>query len=44
MAVKPQWADASLWIAVVVFAALAALLVRDGLNARLAGTVAPAPE
>jgi uncharacterized membrane protein len=44
MAVKPQWADASLWIAVVVFAALAALLVRDGLNTRLAGTVAPAPE
>jgi hypothetical protein len=35
MSVKPQWGDASLWIAVVVFAALAALLVRNGLNAQL---------
>jgi hypothetical protein len=34
--VKPSWGDAWLWIAVLVFAALAALLVRNGLNARLA--------
>ena len=44
MTVKPQWGDASLWIAVLVFAALAALLVRNGLNAQLAGTAAAAPE
>jgi uncharacterized membrane protein len=44
MAVKPQWGDPSLWIAVLVLAALAALLVRNGLNARLAGTAAPATE
>src|SRR5918998_3391927 len=44
MSVKPSWGDASLWIAVVAFAALAALLVRDGLNTRLAGAAAPAPE
>jgi hypothetical protein len=44
MSVKPQWGDASLWIAVLVFAALAALLVRNGLNAQLAGTAAAAPE
>jgi uncharacterized membrane protein len=45
MAVKPSWGDASLWIAVLAFAALAALLVRNGLNARL-GAAAPvsAPE
>jgi uncharacterized membrane protein len=42
MSVKPSWGDASLWIAVLVFAALAALLVRNGLNARLAGAPAPA--
>jgi uncharacterized membrane protein len=36
MSVKPSWGDAWLWIAVLVFAALAALLVRNGLNARLA--------
>jgi len=42
MSVKPSWGDASLWIAVVVFAALAALLVRNGLNAQLgAGDAAP---
>ena len=44
MAVKPQWGDASLWIAVIVFGAIAALLVRNGLNARLAATPAPAAE
>jgi uncharacterized membrane protein len=42
MSVKPSWGDASLWIAVLVFAALAALLVRNGMNARLAA--APATE
>jgi uncharacterized membrane protein len=44
MAVKPEWGDASLWIAVLAFAALAALLVRNGLNAQLAGGPAPAHE
>ena len=44
MAVKPEWGDASLWIAVLAFAALAALLVRNGLNAQLAGGPAPARE
>jgi uncharacterized membrane protein len=42
MAVKPEFGDASLWIAVLVFAALGALLVRNGLNAQLAGGSAPA--
>ena len=42
MSVKPQWGDGSFWIAVLVFAALAALLVRNGLNAQLgAGDAAP---
>ena len=36
--------DVSLWIAVFAFAALAALLVRNGLNAQLAGTAAPVSE
>ena len=40
MAVKPSWGDASLWIAVLAFAALAALLVWNGLNARLVGAPA----
>jgi uncharacterized membrane protein len=40
MAVKPSWGDASLWIAVLVAAVLAAVLVRNGMNAQLA--VAPA--
>lgn len=44
MAVKPEWGDASLWIAVLVFAALAVLLVRHGMNARLAVVSAPAAE
>jgi uncharacterized membrane protein len=44
MAVKPSWGDASLWIAVLVFAGLAVLLVRNGLNARLAAAPAPSPE
>jgi uncharacterized membrane protein len=42
MSVKPSWSDASLWIAVLAFAALAVLLVRNGLNAQLAA--APATE
>jgi uncharacterized membrane protein len=42
MSVKPEWGDAWLWIAVVFFAALAGLLVRNGLNAQLGGTAAPA--
>jgi uncharacterized membrane protein len=41
MAVKPSFGDASLWIAVVAFAALAAVLVRNGLNAELAAASAP---
>jgi uncharacterized membrane protein len=44
MSVKPSWGDASLWIAVLAFAALAALLVWNGLNARLAAAPAPASE
>jgi uncharacterized membrane protein len=36
MSVKPSWGDGSFWIAVVVFAVLAALLVRNGLRAQLA--------
>jgi uncharacterized membrane protein len=42
MSVKPEWGDAWLWIAVLFFAALAGLLVRNGLNAQLAGAAAPA--
>jgi uncharacterized membrane protein len=41
MSVKPEWGDGSLWIAVLVFAALAVLLVRNGLNAQLAGAPRP---
>lgn len=44
MSVKPSFGDASLWVAVLVFAALAALLVRNGLNARLAGASVPASQ
>ena len=36
MAVKPSWDDAWLWIAVGAFAALAVVLVRNGLRAKLA--------
>jgi uncharacterized membrane protein len=42
MSVKPSWSDASFWLAVLVLAALAALLVWNGLNARL--EAAPAAE
>src|ERR687896_1101953 len=44
MAVKPSWGDASLWIAVLAFAALAALLVWNGLNMQLAGAARPAEQ
>lgn len=44
MSVKPSWGDSSFWIAVLVFAALAVLLVRNGMNARLAAAPAPAPD
>jgi uncharacterized membrane protein len=44
MAVKPSWGDASLWIAVLAFAALAALLVWNGLNARVGAAPAAAPD
>jgi uncharacterized membrane protein len=45
MSVKPQWGDLSLWVAIAGFAALAAILVRNGLNARLAtATAEPARE
>jgi hypothetical protein len=40
-AMMPSWGDGSLWIAVLVFAALAALLVRNGMNARLSAASAP---
>jgi hypothetical protein len=40
MAVKPSWGDASLWIVLRAFGALAALLVWNGLNARLAAAPA----
>jgi hypothetical protein len=42
MAVKPSWDDVWLWIAVAVFAVLAAVLVRNGLRARLAAASSPA--
>jgi uncharacterized membrane protein len=44
MSVKPSWGDASLWIAVLAFAALAALLVWNGLNARIGAAPAPASD
>jgi uncharacterized membrane protein len=45
MSVKPSWGDGSFWIAVLVFAALAGLLVRNGLNAQVgeAGTAPVTP-
>jgi uncharacterized membrane protein len=42
MSVKPSWGDAWLWIAVLAFAALAALLVRNGLKARIGELPPPA--
>ena len=40
MSVKPAWGDLSLWVAIAGFAVLAGILVRNGLNARLAGAAA----
>jgi uncharacterized membrane protein len=40
MAVKPSFGDWSFWIAVLVFALLAALLVRNGMNTQLAAAAA----
>jgi uncharacterized membrane protein len=40
MSVKPAWGDLSLWVAIAGFAALAAILVRNGLKARLASAAA----
>jgi uncharacterized membrane protein len=40
MAVKPEWGDLSLWVALAGFAALAGVLVRHGLNARVGGASA----
>jgi uncharacterized membrane protein len=42
MSVKPSFGDGSFWIAVVAFAVLAALLVRNGLNAQVGGAPARA--
>jgi uncharacterized membrane protein len=43
MSVKPEWGDGSFWIAVLVFAALAALLVRNGLNAQMSAAAVTPP-
>jgi hypothetical protein len=40
MVVKPSSGDGSLWIAVLAFAALAALVVRNGMKAQLGATPA----
>jgi hypothetical protein len=40
MSVKPAWGDVSLWVAIAGFAALAGILVKHGLNARVAGAAA----
>jgi uncharacterized membrane protein len=45
MAVKPEWGDLSLWVAIAGFAILAGVLVRHGLRTKLAGAQAePARE
>jgi uncharacterized membrane protein len=45
MTTKPAWGDLSLWVAIAGFAVLAAILVRNGLKARLAAASAePARE
>jgi uncharacterized membrane protein len=43
MATKPQWGDLSLWVALAGFAILAGILVRNGLNTRLAAAAAANP-
>jgi uncharacterized membrane protein len=40
MSVKPEWGDVWLWVAIAGFAILAGVLVRNGLNARLASAAA----
>jgi hypothetical protein len=40
MAVKPSWGDVSLWVALAGFAILAGILVRNGLQAKLAAASA----
>ena len=40
MATKPSWGDPSLWVAIAGFAVLAAILVRNGLNAKIASATA----
>jgi hypothetical protein len=40
MATKPSWGDLSLWVAIAGFAVLAGILVRNGLNARVASATA----
>jgi uncharacterized membrane protein len=42
MSVKPSLGDATLWIAVLVFAALAVVLVRHGLKTQVGGATAAA--
>jgi hypothetical protein len=44
MSTKPGFGDAWLWIALLVGAALAGLLVRKGMSARIAGATAAATE
>jgi uncharacterized membrane protein len=44
MSVKPSFGDAFLWVAILVFAALAVVLVRNGMKARLAAATAPATD
>ena len=39
MATKPSWGDPSLWVAIAGFAVLAAILVRNGLNAKIASAI-----
>jgi hypothetical protein len=43
IATKPQWGDLSLWVALAGFAILAGILVRNGLNTRLAAAAAANP-
>jgi uncharacterized membrane protein len=40
MTTKPEWGDLSLWVAIAGFAVLAAVLVRNGLQAKLAAAAA----
>ena len=40
MATKPEWGDLSLWVAIAGLAALAAILVRNGLKAKVASAAA----